>query len=272
MADEEVLDKKAKKKAEKEAKKKASKKGEDQDNLEEEEYLGIVGKILMFFVALIIIVIWLAIFAILVKMNVGGIGGMLFPVLKDVPYVNLILPGIEEYTAPEDDGYGYKTLDEAITRIKELEVELENKGALDEETAAYIEELETASEELAAYKAKEAAFESEKEKFYEEVVFSDHSPDIEAYKTYYESIEPENAEVLYKQVVTQLNEDAEIQAYADTYSSMKPKNAAAIFDAMTDDFDLVCKILQAMETKNRSDILAAMNTDNAAIITEMMEP
>ncbi|MCF0130340.1 MAG: hypothetical protein HUJ71_01370, partial [Pseudobutyrivibrio sp.] len=112
----------------------------------------------------------------------------------------------------------------------------------------------------------------EKEKFYEEVVFSDHSPDIEAYKTYYESIEPENAEVLYKQVVTQLNEDAEIQAYADTYSSMKPKNAAAIFDAMTDDFDLVCKILQAMETKNRSDILAAMNTDNAAIITEMMEP
>ncbi|MCF0131519.1 MAG: hypothetical protein HUJ71_07300, partial [Pseudobutyrivibrio sp.] len=67
MADEEVLDKKAKKKAEKEAKKKASKKGEDQDNLEEEEDLGIVGKILMFFVALIIIVIWLAIFAILVK-------------------------------------------------------------------------------------------------------------------------------------------------------------------------------------------------------------
>ena len=53
---------------------------------------------------------------------------------------------------------------------------------------------------------------------------------------------------------------------------MKAKNAAAIFDSMTDDYDLVCQILQAMDASTRSSILAAMSTENAAILTKMMEP
>jgi flagellar motility protein MotE (MotC chaperone) len=53
---------------------------------------------------------------------------------------------------------------------------------------------------------------------------------------------------------------------------MKAKNAAAIFDTMTDDFDLVCEILQGMDASTRADILAAMSAENAAIITKMMEP
>ncbi len=46
-------------------------------------------------------------------------------------------------------------------------------------------------------------FEEEKAKFYKEVVFSDQAPDINEYKKYYESIDPQNAENLYKQVVEQ---------------------------------------------------------------------
>ena len=53
---------------------------------------------------------------------------------------------------------------------------------------------------------------------------------------------------------------------------MKAKNAAAIFDSMTDNFDLVCEILAAMDASTRADILAAMDEENAAIVTEMMEP
>jgi len=53
---------------------------------------------------------------------------------------------------------------------------------------------------------------------------------------------------------------------------MKAKDAAAIFDTMTDDFDLVCEILSAMDASTRADILAAMSEENAAIITKMMEP
>lgn len=283
MADENLenndLDPKAAKKAEKEAKKaakKAKKNGELNDDEildgDDEEGLGIGGKLVMGLVALIIIVIWLAIFALLIKMDIGGFGStVMFPVLKDVPYVNKILPGIEDYI-PSDDAYNYASIDDAVARIKELEVQIEELKAEGGESSAYIEELEAARDELATYKSNEAEFENIKEKFYEEVVFSDNAPDINAYKTYYESIEPETAERIYKQVVSQLQADAEIAEYAKTYSSMKPKNAAAIFDSMTDDFDLVCKILGAMDTSSRSDILAAMDEENAAILTEMMEP
>lgn len=47
--------------------------------------------------------------------------------------------------------------------------------------------LEAQSQELQNYKENEAAFEEEKEKFYQEVVFSDNAPEISAYKEYYES-------------------------------------------------------------------------------------
>jgi len=260
------------KKAEKQAKKDAKKNGEE--GADDEESLGIGGKLIMGFVVLLIILIWLVIFAFLVKMDVGGFGStVLFPVLKDVPYVNRILPGIEEYIPAEEDEYAaYTTVEEAVDRIKELEVEIEALKETGTQNSDYIAELEAASAELAEYKANEAAFEETKEKFYEEVVFSDNAPDINEYKTYYESIEPENAEAIYKQVVSQIQTDEEIGDYVKAYSSMKAKDAAAIFDTMTDDFDLVCEILSAMDASTRADILAAMSEENAAIITKMMEP
>ena len=272
-------DPKAAKKAEKEAKKaekKAKKevKNNGEEGADDEESLGIGGKLIMGFVVLLIILIWLVIFAFLVKMDVGGFGStVLFPVLKDVPYVNRILPGIEEYIPAEEDEYAaYTTVEEAVDRIKELEVEIEELKETGTQNSDYIAELEAASAELAEYKANEAAFEETKEKFYEEVVFSDNAPDINEYKTYYESIEPENAEAIYKQVVSQIQTDEEIEDYVKAYSSMKAKDAAAIFDTMTDDFDLVCEILSAMDASTRADILAAMSEENAAIITKMMEP
>ncbi len=278
---EEQIDKKAAKKAEKEAKKaakaaakEARKNGEPVEG--DEERLGIIGGLIMAFVVLLILLIWLVIFAFLVKMDVGGFGStVLFPVLKDVPYVNQILPGIEDYLPEEvvDDEYAkYETVDQAIARIKELETEVEDLKAASEENADYVAELEKSAAELAEYKANEAAFEETKEKFYEEVVFSDNVPDINEYKTYYESIEPENAAAIYKQVVSQLQIDKEIEDYVSTYSNMKAKNAAAIFDSMTDNFDLVCQILTAMDADTRASILSSMNTENAAILTKMMEP
>ena len=260
------------KKAEKLAKKQAKKNGEDLGD--DEESLGIGGRLIMAFVVLLIILIWLVIFAFLVKMDVGGFGStVLFPVLKDVPYVNQILPGIEEYMPQEaEEEIPYATVEEAVERIKELEVEIEQLKADGSANSDYIAELEAASAELAEYKANEAAFEEEKEKFYEEVVFSDNAPDINEYKTYYESIAPENAEAIYKQVVSQLQTDAEIEDYVKTYSSMKPKNAAAIFDTMTANPRLVGKILWAMDTQARADILGAMDQNFAARITELMEP
>ncbi|MEE1482318.1 MAG: hypothetical protein UF322_07435, partial [Agathobacter rectalis] len=118
----------------------------------------------------------------------------------------------------------------------------------------------------------QAAFEEEKEKYYEEVVFSDKAPDIKEYKKFYEQVDPANAEILYKQVCEQLEQDDEIKDYAQTYSKMKPKEAAAIFDSMTDNLSLVAKILNAMDAQSRGNILGKMDSATAAKVTKIMNP
>lgn len=266
-----TLDKKQLKAAKKlEKKKKKQKNPDDLDG--EEETVG--GKILVFFVTIIIILIWLAIFAMLIKLDVGGFGsGVLAPVIKDVPYLNKILPdsAVEEVST-EDSQYAYTNLDDAINRIKELEIELADAQNSANSDADYIAELEEKAKELDTYKQNEAAFEQEKEKWYEDVVFSDDAPDISNYKEYYESIDAANAEVLYKQVVEQTLTDEQMDDYVKTYSNMKPKEAAAIFDTMTDNLQLVADILSNLDTQSRADILGKMNSDTAAKVTEIMEP
>ena len=80
------------------------------------------------------------------------------------------------------------------------------------------------------------------------------------------------AEALYKQVVVQMEESKEVQEFASTYSAMEPKRAAAIFNEMTDNLELVAKILNAMKTDARGDILGAMDTEVAARLTKIMDP
>ena len=234
------------------------------------------GKGVLALVTVLIIIIWLGIIAILIKTDVGGFGStVLYPILKDVPYINKILPNQESTQGTyetADTQYQYSSLDDAVNRIKELELQLDeaqNKKKKDKQT---IKDLKKQIKDLSSYKKDQAAFEKEKEKFYEEVVFSDEAPDINEYKTYYESIDPENAEVLYKQVVEQITYDDEVQDYAKTYSQMKPKEAAAIFDTMTDNLGLVSDILMCMGAQARADILGKMNAETAAKLTEIMEP
>ena len=270
----EEMDKKAAKKAEK-ARKKAEKKAAknmetDLENTEEEE--GSSSKLAVALVTLVIIIVWLAILALLIKWDVGGFGSTVMrPLLKDIPYVNRILPDSEDNLSTEED-YPYKNMDEAVAYIKELEQELAQAQQGSSENSAYIADLEAQSQKLKEYEANEAAFEEEKEKFYNEVVFSDQAPDIEQYKEYYVSIDPDNAELLYKQVVEQQQTDSKISDYVKGYSQMKPKEAAAIFDTMTDNLNLVAQILENMDAQSRADILGKMNSDTAAKVTEIMNP
>ena len=244
----------------------------EQNPQEEEEKAG--GKLVLALVTILIIAIWLGIIAILIKTDVGGFGSsILYPVLKDVPYINKILPTVDNSDLPtEDTQYRYGSLDEAVARIKELELELDSAKANEQKDSETIDNLNEQIDDLSSYKEDEAAFEKEKEKFYEEVVFSDNAPDINEYKTYYESIDPDNAELLYKQVVEQQQTDSKISDYVKGYSQMKPKEAAAIFDTMTDNLNLVAQILENMDAQSRADILGKMNSDTAAKVTEIMNP
>lgn len=138
---EEVLDKKAAKRAEK-AKKKEEKKKAKAENaeLDMDEETTVGGKIAVFFVTLIIILIWLAIIVLLVKWDVGGFGStVLAPVLKDVPYVNKILPdSVLEEVSTEDSAYAYASMEDAVNQIKALEMQLAESQNANSANAEYI--------------------------------------------------------------------------------------------------------------------------------------
>lgn len=270
--EENIVDKKAEKKAaraKKKEEKQAKKKTKEEQSAEEESG---GSRLAVIAVTIAFIAVWLGILALVIKADIGGFGStVLQPILKDVPYVNKILPDTKEKDAV-DAQYPYTTLDEAIARIKELEIQLADAQTQSNTTSDNVADLEAEIARLKEFEEQQAAFEEEKTKFYQEVVFADNAPDISEYRAYYESIDPSNAEILYKQVVEQEEESTQIKEYADTYAEMKPKQAAAIMEQMTDNLELVAKILKNMDASARGAILGAMDSEVAARVTKIMEP
>ncbi len=239
-------------------------------------------------ITFLIILIWLAIMALLVKLDVGGFGSdVLAPILKDIPYVNLILPegSVEkksdttttEVTVDESGNTTTSAIDnleDALAYIKRLEKALNDEMQSNADLRTENEKLKAEVARLEPFEEQQKAFYEEKAKFYEEVVYGSNSPDAEAFAQYYEMIDPDNAAEIYAKIKQQGVDDAAIKAFATTYSSMKAKSAAKIFDEMVNEnqITLVSKILAQMSVENRSDILAAMEKENSAKLTQLLEP
>lgn len=256
----------------KEAKQRARELAQQEAALEDDEEEG--GGFSVVLVTILIVIIWLAILALLIKLDVGGFGsGVLSPVLKDVPVINKILPSDSVTETSQEEAYGgYSSLKEAVDTLKTVELELERAQSQNQSDTTKIAELQAEIDRLKTFEEKQVEFERIKNEFYEEVIYAENGPGAEEYRKYYESIDPTTAEYLYKQVVGQLEEDAAIEDYAQAYSEMKPKNAAAIFEEMTNNLNLVARILGEMSADDRGAILAAMNPEIAARITKIMDP
>ncbi len=228
----------------------------------------------VFLIVLLIIVIWVAILALLIKLDIGGFGSdVLRPILKDVPVINKILPEpteMEEYVGEFDN------LPDALAEIERLNKQIDElKEQIAKGDGEETEEIKALKEEivrLRTFEDSQIEFQKLKTEFYEEVVFNDKAPEIEQYKAYYEQIDPDNAEYLYKQVVAQIETDKIMDDYVKAYTDMKPKQAAAIFDEMGDNLELVAKILGHMDTDPRAKILQAMDKDLASKLTKIMDP
>ena len=234
-----------------------------------EEKDGIFSRILTIIIVLFIVAIWLAIFALLIKYDVGGFGStVLRPMLKDIPGINQILPDIPDEQAAEENNYPYKNLPEAMDRISELEAELAAANGTKKGNANYLAQLEAEVARLKTFEENQLQFQKEKDKFDKEVVFNDKAPDPEEYKKYYESIDPDNAAEIYRQVVEQQDTEKKLIEQAEMYKNMKPEEAAAILNGMGGDLDLVANILLHMKTKDAGAILAKMDTNMAAKITK----
>ena len=138
------------------------------------------NKIVAFLIALAIVVIWLGVFALLIKLDVGGVGSKVFyPVLKDIPVVNKILPSIGDDSLSSDSNYKFLSMDDAIIRIKELEAQLDSVTSVNTTNDQYIAELEAEITRLKTFEEEQNEFEKRKLEFDKEVVYAEKSPGLE---------------------------------------------------------------------------------------------
>lgn len=223
-------------------------------------------------VTIIIVIVWVAIICLLIKLDVGGFGtNVMTPLLKNIPVVNKILP--EPETTADEGGYeGYATIQEAVDYIKVLELQLEAARSETSADGTAIRQLQAEIERLKTFETNQLEFQKIKNEFYEEVVYAENGPGPEEYAKYYETMDPSTAETLYKEVIRDQQESQEVEDYAAAYSEMKPKEAAGIFESMTDNLDLVARILGVMTAEDRGAILGVMDPEIAAKVTKIMDP
>ena len=159
IQDEKKKLKEQQKKAQKEAKQKAKELSKQESDLYDESSKG--SMVTAVLVTIVLIIVWLAIFALIVKLDIGGLGTNVFaPIFKDIPVVNKILPkdAVLE-TEDTESYYGYTSLSDAVDRIKLLESELSDISTENETNKEQIDALTTEVNRLKTFEANQVEFE-----------------------------------------------------------------------------------------------------------------
>ncbi len=266
---------KAFKKEQKNQKKEAKRRAKELENQErelDEQIEGTNASVVV--VTIFIIVIWLGILCLLVKMDVGGFGSnVLSPMLKDIPIINKILPTEGNIESSRENSYGgYNSIKDAVDQITDLEKKIEQLQNTNTAYAEQIEALKAEVQRLQTFEKNQVDFQRIKEQFYEEVVYAENGPGAEAYREYYEEMDPTTAEALYKQVIQEEAVNVKMRDYVATYSNMDAAKAASILGAMTDNLELAAEILSNLPAATRGSIMGEMDPAVAARITKIMNP
>ena len=210
-------------------------------------------------------VIILAGFCAFIYFDVGGFGsGVFAPVAKNWPIIKNILPE----TIEEEKEYPYDNMAEAVETIQELQKKIDKLQKENDDISIEVDELEKENKKLKEFESQQVEFEKLKAEFEEEIVFGEDAIDTSEYLKFYESIEPEKAEELYKQVISEENASEEIADLASTYAKMDPGAAASALEALGDDVTMVCDILTIMSQKNRAAIMDEMSAEFVAKVTQ----
>lgn len=228
------------------------------------------GKLATILVVLGILLVWLILFVVIIRADIGGIGTSLRPALKDVPVINWILPPVTDEQIAWEENYPYSNINDAVDYIKQLELQID---ALTVERDSYmgsVSELQTEVDRLKQFEDAQIAFEERVKDFDKNVVFNSQAPSVEEYKLYYEAINPTTAEEIYRIVLQQLQYDQSIQEKAKIVKTMKPSQAAAVLEEMTADMDWVAKVLLCMKPDECAAIMDKMDQLYAAKIFKKM--
>lgn len=226
------------------------------------------GKLISVLIVFLILFIWIITFAFLIKMDVGNLGTSLRPMLKDVPVLKYLLPSVSAEQEAWEENYPYNSMEEAVARIIELEKQVDLLTAENTVYEVKVSDLQAEVLRLKVFEAEQEDFARRVKEFDREVVLNDKAPEIEEYRKFYEEINPETAEEIYRQVIEMLQYDEAIQTEAKRLSLMKPGNAAAILEEMTGSMELVASYLLCMKTADSAAIVEKMDPLFAARVMQ----
>lgn len=224
-------------------------------------------------IVVLIIITWLSVMALLIKCDVGGFGsGVLRPVFKDVPVIRAILPDASDEEVVRESDYPYDNLEDALVQIAVLDAANASKTA---EIAALNDTISEQAAEISTLSAnleEQQEFEAKKSEFYDEIVYGEMAPDADTYIEWYNELDAEHAEEVYREIIDAKQADEDIVELAAAYESMDAAAAAKILESMSNDMDTVALIMTNMSTEAQGNILAAMDSSFAASVTKKLLP
>ena len=193
--------------------------------------------------------------------------------LKDVPFVNKLLPPLDENGEIKYENYTTEDFVAEVEKLNSQIVDFQMESADKDKTIMELKETvgDNADEiaRLRAIEADQLRFKADKAEFDQLVALNDS----EAYARFYESVSPENAAELYKQVVVNNSLKVEAKNYIATFKSMDNKSAAAMLEVLIpSDIDLVGMILKNLDADSRAAILSQMKPANAAVVAKIIAP
>ena len=224
-------------------------------------------------IILLMITTFVSTMALLIKLDVGGFGsGVLRPVFKDIPVIKEILPPPSDEEVAKESDYPYDTLEKAINEIDALNAAIKSKDADITGLNDKVEELEKEVARLSKFEEEQTRFEEQKNKFYDEIVYGENAPDADTYIEWYNELDAEHAEKIYKDIIESQQADAKIVALAKSYEAMDAAAAAKVLEQMKNDMDTVALILRNMSSDAQGKVLAAMDPSFAASVTKKLVP
>ncbi len=239
------------------------KKAKKEKKKKEKDKKGKKGKKKWIFLILLLLIAAVAAIFVFNPLNIRD--DYFYPALRSIPVVKNIIPAEES----EKDEYSGLTREQLVVQNKKLEAE---KKALEEEKSALSDRADELDKELVRLREIEAnqlEFKAEKEEF--DRMIAENDPN--AYMQFYESIDPENAETLYREAAGDSVTQKELKQYVQTFENMKKDAAAKVLEEMIGtDMELVVRILNNISSEQRGAILGAMEPENAAAAVKQMAP
>ncbi len=231
-------------------------------------------------VVAVIAAVFGGVFYFVIHNNMNGLAERYRSTIQRIPLARLALPAVPDpldprYMTPEDIKSKYvefraenerlkQELAAAKTKLDEYQGitdDYENLKADTEKKQQDIKEREAAMDQ------RELQLKEMKQKIDELAA----NGDKEAFREYFEKVDPENAKQLYAEIVKEQQSDANTKKFAQVYEAMDAAAAAQIFEQLGNSgIDMTAVTLKAMKKENSAEILASMTSDFAAKVTEKL--